>query len=122
MLGDSHSLTIGAESVTVNKVNQDNFSSVYYGRMASGDTVNLTVSHTLPKKGSGGESHLVKLAIEHFTEGVYARTSTAWTVIKTFDGTQDDGDALDAVKALQSFLESGAEAFDTATAVLGRQS
>lgn len=123
MLDSSHALDFGGTTVNVVKINQDNFGSIYYGRMPNDDVVMLTIAHTLPKnRGGGGESHLVKITVESYADGVYTRTTSAWTVIKTFDGTQVDVASLNAVKALQGFLADGDSAFDNTIAVIGRQS
>lgn len=106
MLDNTITVTIGASSVDLTRVNQDNFSSTYFGTDGD-DKVSMTVKHTIPSRGASGESHLVRMDIEHYdTEGVYLRTSSAWTVIKTFDGPQDSSDSSDVSLALVGFLTS----------------
>lgn len=128
MLTNTITIELGNESLVLTKINQDNYGSEYYTKTPAGEAVTMTIAHTLPKqRGRGGESHLVKLSVEHFdAEGVYQRTSTAWTVIKTFDGVQSDDDSLDASKALVGFLmaplDNDEPTFGNTEAVIGRQS
>lgn len=128
MLTNTITIDLGNDEVVLTKINQDNYGSEYYAKTSAGEAVTMTIAHTLPKqRGRGGESHLVKLSVEHFDdEGVYQRTSTAWTVIKTFDGVQDDDASKDATAALLGFLSGPVEeddaTFGNAKAVIGRQS
>lgn len=49
----------------------------------------LSIKHTIPAKGAAGESHMIRLDVDHYdVDGVLQRTSSAWTVIKTFVGSQ----------------------------------
>lgn len=65
----------------------------------------LTIRHTVPQRGAAGESHLVRLDVEHYdADGVLERTSSAWTVIKTFDGVQVAADSDYTAQALVDFL------------------
>jgi len=104
MLDNTLSIDYGATvGITLTRVNQDNFSSKYYGEDGN-QKFNLSVKHQIPERGLAGESHLVRLDVEHYdAEGVYIRTSSAWTVIKTFDGTQDSTASVNTVLALQDF-------------------
>jgi hypothetical protein len=103
MLDNTLTITYDASSITMTRVNQDNYSSEYFGE----DTqmkLTLTFKHTIPARGTPGESHLVRLDIEHYdADGVYESTSSAWTVLKTFDGIQDSTALLHTVAALQDF-------------------
>lgn len=118
MLDNTISITHNAVSVTLTRVNQDNYSSKYFGELANGDKVTLSVAHTIPSRGAAGESHLVRLDIEHYdAEGVYQRTSSAWTVVKTFDGIQDSVECGYAADALVGLTTSAFLA-----KVLGRES
>lgn len=103
MLDNTLTVTYDSASVTLTRVAEQNFSSTYYGE-DSGRKFTLNVNHTIPARGSAGESHLVRLNVEHYdAEGKYLRTSSAWTVIKTFDGTQDSNACAHTAAALQSF-------------------
>lgn len=123
MLTTPQTLTIGAASVTLNRMNQDNFSAKYFGKSTDNlMAVTMTIAHTIPsKKGGGGESHLVRIDVESFdANGVYLRTASAWQVIKTFDGTQNDDLSEDVATALCSFLSASSSA--NIIAVLDRRS
>lgn len=101
MLDNTLTITYDAASVVMTRVAEQNFSSKYYGENGN-DKLNLTVKHDIPARGNAGESHLVRLDVEHYdAEGVYLRTSSAWTVIKTFDGTQNSASCGFTVGALQ---------------------
>lgn len=106
MLDNQLTVTFGATPVTVTRVNQDNFGSTYYGENGD-EKVTLTFAHTIPPRGQPNESHLVRLNVEHYdAEGIYLRTSSAWTVIKTFDGIQDSAKSAECANALSAFLDS----------------
>nr|APG77005.1 hypothetical protein [Beihai levi-like virus 7] len=103
MLENTLSINYGAAAVTLTRVNQDNYASTYFGEEGQ-QKFTMNVKHTIPDRGLPGESHLVRLDVEHYdTNGVYLRTSSAWTVIKTFDSTQDSTACSDTVAALQDF-------------------
>lgn len=123
MLTTPQTLTIGAVSYTLHRMNQDNYSSKYFGKAPDGlSQVTMTIAHTVPtKKGSGGESHLVRLDVEQFdANGVYLRTASSWQVIKTFDGTQANDLSEDVATALAVFLSAHSSA--NIVAVLDRRS
>lgn len=103
MLDNTLTLTFDTTDVVLTRVTDQNYSSTYRGESGS-NKFTLKFSHTIPDRGSAGESHLVRLDVEHYdAEGVYLRTSSAWTVIKTFDGTQDSAACAHVVAALQDF-------------------
>lgn len=123
MLTTPITLDYAGASVTLHRINQDNNASKYYGKLADGvSSVTLTIQHTIPKKkGSPGEAHLVRFDVEHFdVAGVYQRTSTAWSVIRTNDGVQDDASSEDVALALCTFLSANTAA--NLVAVLARRS
>lgn len=106
MLADTLSITYNAVAVTLNKISEQNYTSTYFAENG-GNKFTLNVKHTIPQKGGEGESHLVKLDVEYFdAQGVYLRTISVWTVIKTFDGVQNSVDALRAVNALVALTTS----------------
>lgn len=90
MLGDTIGITYNAVAKTLRKVNQDSYGADYYLE-ESGIRYVLTVRHTIPKtNGQPGESHVMRLSIEHYDgSGVLLRTCSAWTVVRTDDGSQD---------------------------------
>lgn len=101
MLDNTLTVDYGATTgIALKKVDQSNFSSIYFGEAAD-MKLTLSVKHTIPARGQSGENHLVRLDVEHYdTEGVYLRTSSAWTVLKTWDGTQDSSATEDTHGAL----------------------
>lgn len=117
MLADTLTITYNAASVTLNKVTEANYRSKYYAE-GTGVKYHLDIQHTVPAAGQPGESHLVKLTVEHFdTNGVFVRSVNAWMVIRSPDASQDSTAALRAANALVSLTTS---AFNTL--VIGRQS
>jgi hypothetical protein len=103
MLDNTLTITYDSTAVTMTKVAEQNFSSKYFGENGN-DKLTMSVSHTIPARGSAGESHLVRLDVEHYdAEGLYLRTTSAWTVIKTFDSAQVSASAEFTVAALQDF-------------------
>nr|APG77045.1 hypothetical protein [Beihai levi-like virus 8] len=103
MLDNTLTITYDTTPVTLTRVAEQNFSSTYYGENGN-DKLTMSVNHTIPARGGTGESHLVRLNVEHYdAEGVYLRTSSAWTVIKTFDGVQNSTSCEHTVAALQDF-------------------
>jgi hypothetical protein len=112
-------MTYDSESISLNRINQDNYSAEYFGENAAGDQrLTLTVKHTIPARGGDQESHLVRLDVEHFdSEGLYVHSSSAWIVIKTFDGVQIATDSINAYDGLIDVLDAS-----TVAAIVGRQS
>lgn len=104
MLDNTLTIDYGAHTGTVlTRIREEGYGSEYYGE-AGVYKFTLTVKHTVPARGQPGESHLVRLDVEHYdADGLYLRTSSAWLVIKTFDGVQDSGESSDTVLALQDF-------------------
>lgn len=118
MLDNTLTITYDATPVTMTKVSEQDFSSKYYGEDGT-KKLTLSVNHTIPARGEGGESHLVRLDVEHYgSSGAYLRTSSAWTVIKTFDGVQDTAESEYTIAALQDFTAVSAEI----AKVIGRES
>jgi len=115
-LGDPISITYNTVAKNLVKINQDSYGSEYY--LDDGDQkYTLSVKHTIPSKGASGESHLVRLDVEHYSSGVLVRTSSAWSVIKTFDGTQDTNASQYTTEALVDFLTDA-----NVAKVVGRES
>ena len=105
-------------SITLNRINQDNYGSVFYGT-GTNLTVSLTFKHTIPPIGSDGESHLVRCDVDHFdaTTGAFVRRASAWTSIRTDGAPQDSENSEDVTEALVDFLSDA-----NITKVIGRQS
>lgn len=108
MLANTLSITYAAASVTLTRVSEQSFSSTYFGESASGEEkFTLTVKHTIPDRGQSGESHLVRLDCEHYDSvGTYVRTSSVWSVMKTFDGSQASSEIIDLGDALDTLVDS----------------
>jgi hypothetical protein len=107
MLDNTLTFDYDGNPVNLKRINQDDFSSVYYGAVGN-DKVTMTIKHTIPPRGQSSESHLVRFDVELYdADGVYTRTASAWTVIKTFDGVQDDSETTKATGGLLDFLGTG---------------
>lgn len=100
MLANTLDIAVGGVTKTLNRINQDGYGSEYFLNDGT-STYTLRFSHTIPAKGSFGESHLVRLDRAMYDgSGVLLRTISTWIVIKTFDGIQVDADAEDTAEAL----------------------
>lgn len=118
MLDNTLSIGYGATTgIVLTRINQDTFGSQYYGE--SGDMkFSLNIKHTIPPRGQAGESHMVRLDVEHYdAQGIYLRTSSAWTVIKTFDSIQSSADSSDTYDGLTGLVNS-----TLAGRIIGRES
>jgi hypothetical protein len=105
-------------SVTLNRINQDNYGAIYYGT-ATNLAINMTVKHTIPAIGKDGESHLCRVDIDHFdaTTGAFKHRASAWTSIRTDGSPQDSEHSEDVTEALVDFLSDA-----NITKLVGRQS
>lgn len=101
MIGDTIGITYNSVAKTLNKVNQDNYGADYYLEDGT-ERYSIAVRHTIPAKGQPGESHMLRLNVEHYdaTTNELVRTCSAWTVIRTDDGTQDYTDSQYVMAAL----------------------
>lgn len=117
MIGDPVQITYNTVAKDLVRVNQDNFGASYYLEDGT-ERFNLSVKHTIPAKGKPGESHLVRLDVEHYdANSVLLRTASAWTVIRTDNGIQDATSSSRAALALLGLLTSA-----NITKVLSRES
>lgn len=107
-----------AGTVTLNRVNQDNFGAVYFGT-GTNLTVTMTVKHTIPAIGKDGESHLCRVDIDYFdaSTGSFKRRVSAWCAIRTDGAPQDQENAEDVTESLVDFLSDA-----NITKLVGRQS
>jgi len=104
MLGTTLGITYNSVAKTLSRVKDDGYSATYYLDDGT-ERFTLVVKHTIPARGVAGESHMVRLDVEHYdANGEYLRTSSAWTVIKTFDAVQDSDDSGYAVDSLVDLL------------------
>jgi len=102
MLANTITTSYNGNILTLTKVREGNFSSEYSGIVdVSLERARCYINHTIPKRGESGESHLVKVAIEHVdANGAYFRTTQSHNVIKTLDAVQ----GVAATKATQATL------------------
>lgn len=106
MLDNTISITYNAVSKTLSRIKDDGYSSDYYLDDGT-EKYSLSVKHTIPSRGEPGESHLVRLDVEHYDgTGEFLRTSSAWTVVKTFDGVQDTVAGNRTANALIGLLDT----------------
>lgn len=121
MLTSPISLTLGSDTLVLNRVNQDGYASTYFGRIGSNTDVTMSVKHTFPKSRSvvGRESHLVRFDIEVFdgVSGGLIRKNSVWTVLQVDGGQQDSASLKQAYELITEFMTSG-----NIDAILGRQS
>lgn len=116
-LSDPIALAYNGGSIDLARINQDNYGAEYYAESGT-NRFSLSVKHTIPAKGKSGESHLVRLDVEHYdANGVLLRVASAWTVIRTDTGIQDQESSEDAAEALVALLSAA-----NITKVVGRQS
>jgi hypothetical protein len=94
-----------AGNITLNRVSNGSFSSVWYG-VGTNLTVTMTIKHTVPAVGSDGESHLCRVDVDHFdsTTGAFSHRSSAWTSIRTDGMPQNSENSEDVTEALVDFL------------------
>lgn len=112
MLDNSITIPYAGANYTLKRINQDNFGSVYKGKLSGMDT-RLTIKHTFAPRGKAGTSHMIRLDREQVTDGVLERTDSAWIVIKTFDGPEATGFADKLGDTLAAFVT--ADSGDTTT-------
>lgn len=106
MLSNTLDVTYNAATKTLSRIKDDGYSSEYYLDDGT-EKYSLSVKHTIPARGAPGESHLIRLDVEHYdANGVFLRTSSAWSVIKTFDNTQDTTNANRVANALVALLDT----------------
>lgn len=104
MFADPISITYNAVAKNLARINQDSNGSDYY---LDGGTekFSLSIRHTIPARGGAGESHMMRLDVDHHdANGVFLRRCSSWTVIKTFDSTQDTTRSGYAANALVGLL------------------
>lgn len=91
MFDNTMTLTIDNVDITLTRINQQDNRSMYHGAVDN-RKVSLTISHNIPSRGQDGESHLVRLDVDHHEDvsGAYLRTSSTWMVIRTTNGVQND--------------------------------
>lgn len=108
MLGNSLDITFGSDTITLNRLTMDGFTSSFGASTATADYF-LEIKHAFPKAGkSGVEQHLAKLTVTEYStvDGVLSITKqySAHVVIKTNIGVEDDDKVTKAFSALKSAL------------------
>jgi hypothetical protein len=100
-------------------MNQDNYSSQYYGEGSSGQLIfDLSIKHTLPKSVGDAHSHLVRLDVTVYdASGVYQRSQSIWFVIKTHDAKQETTQLVNEYLGLAALFDS-----TLMTSVVGNES
>lgn len=110
MFADPLAITYNGATKNLARVNQDANGSDYY---LDGGTEKFSASirHTIPPRGGSGESHMLRLDVDHHdANGLFLRRTSTWTVAKTFDATQDTTKSGYALAALVAALSSGNQA------------
>lgn len=116
MLGDTITVTYNTVAKVLSRVKLEGYGANYY----LDDTTKrfyVNVKHTVPVTGQSGESHLVRLDVEHITSDEVVRKTSAWTVIRTDVGIQEATSADYTTQALVDFLSDA-----TIDKVIGRES
>lgn len=116
-LSDPVVLAYDGGNLNFARINQDNYGAEYY--VVSGTKrLTLSIKHTKPAAGEPGESHLIRLDVEHYdANGLLLRKASAWTVIRTDLGIQDQESSEDVTEALVALLTAG-----NITKFVGRES
>lgn len=105
MLSSPISITIDGTAHSLSRINQDNFSSVYFKKLTDRE-LRLTIRHSYEGKAGAGqmERHNVDLVDTIWTDGIPAVRQT-YHVIRTPRGVDPDGVADDTV-GLNTFVSA----------------
>jgi hypothetical protein len=117
-IGDPITFAYDGGNITLNKVDPNGDPGSKYWGVGTNMELTLSIRHRVPKIGSDGESHLVRLDVDHFdaTTNAFVRRSSAWVSIVTTGSPQDQENSEDAAEALVDFLSDA-----TITKIVGRQ-
>lgn len=120
MLGDPLSVTVGSDTISLARINNDNFAATYYGVSTDGlRRYTMTTKHTIPTGNQVAESHLIRLDRETVdSNGVYVRTDTVWFVPKCSGAAQIAGNLIDMYTGLTGLMEASSN--DILTKLLNR--
>jgi hypothetical protein len=104
MFDSTLTITIHAVDITFSRINQDNFSAVYFAEEGT-ERHTLTIKHTIPADGLPGESHLMRLDTVTFDPitGQLLSSDSIWMVMKTNVGIQRTDDISGHARALSGF-------------------
>ena len=103
---DPLSITYNSVAKAQNRNNQDNYGSEY-SLDDSGNLMKFTTSvkHTIPARGQSGESHVIRLDVEHYDANLaLLRVASSWFVIRTDYGVQDLTSSERSANALVALL------------------
>lgn len=103
MLNSTQSVTYNAVATDLERVKEGGYASEYTGMCADG-RLTLRINHTIPPRGGNPERHHIRLDLEQEDGGAYVRTASAWLVLNTSDGVQDDVILDNVFDALQTAL------------------
>lgn len=109
MLGTTLTVTVNAVAKVLKRVSDsDAYSATYFLADSSTRDYTLNVKHTIPKlRGSGKESHLIRLDINDYdADGVPIRTQSVWVVAECSLGRQDSTQLGYYVQGLFGLLTS----------------
>jgi hypothetical protein len=102
MLGNSFAVKLGGQSVTLVRMNQDGYSSEYFGRGTNLE-VRFNIKHNFPKTRTikGTENHLIRMDVDRFNpDGTFLKRESVWAVSQTALGTQDSASLWNVWEAL----------------------
>jgi len=104
MFDSTITVTDGVDTHILNRIRATATGSEYYLNVSATERVYLFINHTVPKDEIN-ESHMGRIDIHHYdSEGGLLRISSAWSVIKTTSGIQEDADSEKAAALLDSFM------------------
>lgn len=103
MLSSTQTVTYNAVAYDLERVKEGGYASEYTAMCADG-RLTMKVNHTIPPRGGNPEQHHLRLDLEQEVGGEYVRTASAWIVLKTSDGVQDDTILDNVYDALQTLL------------------
>lgn len=104
MITEPFNLTIGADVVSMKRINQDGYASEYFGRLPDDSEVRMKIRHTSQKaKGStpASDRHSAELMVTKVTTSGTFRYQAYFVFIVPFGGSVDLG--LDVTSAILGF-------------------
>lgn len=104
---DPLALTYNAVAKNLVRVNQDSNGSDFF---LDGGTEKFSaaIRHTIPAKGQVGESHMLRLDVDHYdANSVYIRRGSVWVVAKSYDTAQNSTTMGYALASLVGLLSAG---------------
>lgn len=103
-------LTIGADTFSLQRINQDNFTAKYFDRKADSTMlVDGYIAHTIPARGvsTGIESHHARFDVARYdASGVLQRNESIWLVAKTSGGPQVNSTLVELMTGINTWLSA----------------